>query len=90
MEILVRGIDHKVRPVLFILAAPDQLRIKVTVAALVGHADRAFYLLCQNRLMLGGGDIGAGRLVMLEGLNGQNRLFLGHAVSFRLIGLNLQ
>ena len=33
--------DDEIGPVLLILAAPDELRIEVAVAALVGHADGA-------------------------------------------------
>jgi hypothetical protein len=42
-----RRVHHETRPVLLVLAAPDQLRVEVAVAALVGHADGAlrFFLL---------------------------------------------
>ena len=32
---------NQIGPVLFVLAAPDQLRVEIAVAALIGHADRA-------------------------------------------------
>ena len=40
LDVERRGVDDEVAPVLLILAAPDELRIEVAVAALVGHADR--------------------------------------------------
>ena len=35
-----RRLNHEIRPVLRILAAPDQLRIEIAIAALVGNFDR--------------------------------------------------
>ena len=46
--------DDQVAPVLHILAAPDQLRVQVAVAALVGHTQRLLLLLVEHRLVFGG------------------------------------
>ena len=45
--------DDEIGPVLLVLAAPDELRVEVGVAALVGHPDRVADLLVQNGLVLG-------------------------------------
>jgi hypothetical protein len=39
LDVERRGVHDQVGPVLLILAAPDQLRVQVAVAALIGHAD---------------------------------------------------
>jgi hypothetical protein len=41
---------HQIGPVLLVLAAPDQLRVQVAVAALVCDADRALLLLLHHGL----------------------------------------
>jgi len=61
-----RGVDDKVAPVLLVLAAPDELRIEVAVAALVGHAHRILLFLLQDGLVFGGGDVLPLGLVVLE------------------------
>lgn len=52
MDVQRRGGDDEVRPVLLILAAPDQLRIEITVAPLVSEPDRALLLLPHDGLEL--------------------------------------
>ena len=46
LDIERRSVDDEVAPILLILAAPDELRIEVAVAPLVGHADRVFSFFC--------------------------------------------
>ena len=70
LDVERRRVDDEVAPVLLVLAAPDELRVEVAVAALVGHADRALLLLLQHRLVFGGRDVLARRLVVLERLDG--------------------
>ena len=76
LDVQWRGLDHQVGPVLFVLAAPDQLGVQVAVAALVGNPDRALLILAHHRLVFGRGDILARRLVMGEGFNGFGTLFV--------------
>ena len=45
LDVERRRVDDEVAPVLLILAAPDELRVEVAVAALVGDADRGLLLL---------------------------------------------
>jgi hypothetical protein len=48
LDVERRGVDDEVRPVLLILAAPDQLRVQVAVAPLVGHAHRGSAAPCSS------------------------------------------
>ena len=70
----------EVGPVALVLAAPDELRVEVAVAqvlllleagdaALVAHFDRALVLCSHHRLVLGGRDVPARRLLVGEGLD---------------------
>ena len=52
LDVERRRVHHQVRPVGIVLAAPDQLRVKVTVAPLVGEADRRALVVRKNRLKL--------------------------------------
>ena len=70
LDVERRGVDDEVAPVLLILAAPDELRIEVAVAALVGHADRVLLVLLHHRLVFGGGDVLPRGLVVLERFDG--------------------
>ena len=63
--------DDEVAPVLLVLAAPDELRIEVAVAALVGDANRALLLLLAAPTdTRPSGCSSACRLVVREGLDG--------------------
>ena len=57
---------NQVGPVLLVLAAPDQLRIEVAIAALIGNADRRPFLVAHHGLVLGGGNVLARSLVVGE------------------------
>ena len=57
LDVERRGVDDEVAPVLLILAAPDELRVEVAVAALVGDADGRFVLLLHDGLIFGRGDV---------------------------------
>jgi hypothetical protein len=48
LDVERRRVYHEIGPVLLILAAPDQLRVQVTVAALVGHEDGALCFLLHD------------------------------------------
>ena len=80
LDVERRGVDDQVGPVLLILAAPDELRIEIAVAALVGDADRVLLVLLHHRLVFGGGDVLARGLVVLERFDGlAGGLLLGHS-----------
>ena len=79
LDVERRGVDDEIAPVLLILAAPDELRIEVAVAALIGHADRALLILLQHGLIFGRRDVLPLRLVVLERFDGLGGgLFFGH------------
>ena len=84
LDVERRRVHHEVGPVLLILAAPDQLRVQVAVAALVGHADGALLLLLHHRLIFGGGDVLAPGLLVRERFDGLRALFfVAIAIVFR-------
>ena len=62
-----RRLDHEVRPVLLVLAAPDKLRVEIAVAAFVLDLDRAPVTLRHHRFVLGRRDVPARRLLVGEG-----------------------
>src|SRR5438094_1316554 len=74
-------LDDEVAPVLLVLAAPDELRIEIAVAPLVGGTPRFLRLLLNDGLVLRGRDVLALRLLVLEGLDplaGRWLRFSGH------------
>ena len=87
LDIERRRRDDQVRPVLLILAAPDQLRIKIAIAALIGQPDRRLVLRRHHRLQLRRGNILARGAGVFERLN--RKRGLGHqadSISFRWWG----
>ena len=70
LDVERRRVDHEVRDVLLVLAAPHKLRVQVTVAPLVCQPYRVLLLLAHQRLVLGGGQVPACGLVVGEGLDG--------------------
>ncbi len=82
LDVERRRMDHQIGPVLLVLAAPDELRVEVAVAALVGHADRALLLLLHHRLEFGRGNVLALGLVVLERLDGLAAAFGFLAMDF--------
>ena len=60
---------NEVGPVLHVFAAPDELRVEVAVAALVGHLDRALIGLVHHGLVFGRGNVGALRFLVGERLD---------------------
>jgi len=62
--------DNEIAPVLFVLAAPDKLGVKVTVATLICNPDRVLLILLHHRLVFGSWNILTGIRVMLESLDG--------------------
>jgi len=75
------GMDDEVGPVLLVLAAPDQLRIQVPIAPLVGHAHGGLLVLAQDRFEFGRRDVLARGVVVDEGLDGERGgrgLLTGH------------
>ena len=53
----------------YILASPDELRVKIAVTPFVSHLDGAAVILFQHGLILRRGDVLAGRLVVFEGFD---------------------
>src|SRR5712691_9275938 len=79
LDVERRGVDDEVAPILLVLAAPDELRVQVAVAPLVGQAHRVPRLLLEHRLVLGGRDVLARGLVVAEGFDGSGGCgFSGH------------
>jgi hypothetical protein len=48
LDVERRCLDHQVRPVLFVLAAPDKLGIQVAIAAFIGYANGTSALPCTS------------------------------------------
>jgi len=57
LDVERRCLDHQIRPVFLVLAPPDELRVKVAVAALVSHPNGALFFLEHHRLVFGSGDV---------------------------------
>src|ERR1700683_5579509 len=66
LDIDRRRMRNQIRPVLLVFTAPDQLRVQVTVPALVCNPDGALMLLLQHGLELGGRNIFARSLFVGE------------------------
>ena len=62
-----RRLHHQIRPVLMVLAAPDELRVEVAVTPLIGDLDGIAVVLRQHCLVLSRGDIGAFGLAVRDG-----------------------
>src|SRR6266699_2404183 len=78
LDVERRSVNNEVAPVLFILAAPDELGIEVGVAR-VADLFRGLLLLFQHGLKLRRWDVLSLSLVMLERLDGLSGSgFLGH------------
>ena len=69
LDVERRRLHDEVGEVLLVLAAPDELRVEVAVAARVGHLDGAAVVVLQRGAVLGGGDVGPLRLVVDERLD---------------------
>ena len=69
LDVERRRLNDEVGEILLVLAAPDELRVEVAVAARVGHLDGAAVVVLQRRAVLGGGDVGPLRLVVDERLD---------------------
>src|SRR5437867_7153754 len=67
LDVQWRSMHDEVAPVLLVLAAPDELRVEVTVTPFIRDTNRALCFLLHHRLIFGGGDILAPRFVVLEG-----------------------
>ena len=82
LDIKRRGMNDEVGPILFVLAAPDELGIKVLIPAAVSHADRGLLVVFHHRLILHGRDILASALGVLDRFDGFLECgFLGHGES---------
>src|SRR5690349_21265827 len=64
-----RRVRYQIGPILLVLASPDQLRVQVAVAALIGYADWALLPLVHHGLEFGGGNILSRSLLMSECFN---------------------
>ena len=69
LDVQGRRLNDEVRPVLGVLAAPDELRVEVAVAPLVGHLDGVQLLVPHDRLILRGGDVLAVLALVGQGLD---------------------
>ena len=76
-----RRLHHQVRPVLPVLAAPDELRVQVAVSAFVRNLDRTSVVLCHHGFVLRGGDVLAGGCVVNKHFNAPGCSSLGHCVT---------
>ena len=87
LDVERRSMYDEIAPVLLILAAPDKLRIKITVTPLVRHAYRVLLVLLHHRLIFSGGNILACRFVVLEGYDGLGVLLLAIALKWEELGI---
>ena len=67
--------NDQVRPILLVLAAPNQLRIEITVATFIGYPDGVLLILTHDRLVFSGRDVLARGFVVFEGFNAE---FVGY------------
>ena len=94
LDVQGRHVDHQVGEVLLVLAAPHQLGIQVAVATLVGFLEERFLLLAHHGLVLGGGDVGAGVILVAQGFHGGFTAAVpgpsgaGHALFSPVAGVN--
>src|SRR5439155_14094891 len=80
LDVERRGVDDEVAPVLFILPAPNELGVEITVAALVGNTNGMLLLLLNDRLKFRGRDVFPLVGVVDERFDGLGPGgFLGHA-----------
>lgn len=54
LNIQWRRMNDQVRPILLIFAAPNQLRIEITVAAFISYSDGVLLILTHDRLIFNG------------------------------------
>ena len=69
LDVERRCVDDELGPVLQVFAAPDQLRVEVAVAPLVGDLQRALLLLLHQRLVLGAGQVPAAGVLVPDRLH---------------------
>ena len=69
LDVERRRVDDEVGPVLLVLAAPDQLRVQIAVAAFVGDAEGGLIVFLHQRLMLGAGKVFASGYGVGEGFD---------------------
>ena len=62
---------NEVRPVLLVFAAPDKLRVEVTVATVISNTNRALFIFFHDRLMFGCWNIFACCLIVPDGFDFQ-------------------
>ena len=70
LDVERRRLDHEIGGILLVLAAPDELRVEVAVAALIGNTDRRLVLIRNDGVELRRRDVAPRRLVVDEGLDG--------------------
>jgi hypothetical protein len=54
LDIKRRSLNDQVGPILFVLTAPNELRVEIAIAPLIRDADRGLFLIAHHRLKLGG------------------------------------
>ena len=84
LDVERRRLDDEIGGVLLVLAAPDELRVEVAVAPLVGHADRRLVFFRHDGVVFRRRDIAPRRLSMRERLDGFGLLICSpcHLVPF--------
>jgi len=87
LDIEGRRLHHQVRPVLYVLAAPDQLRVQIPVAPLIGNPQGCQFIIPHHGLKFGSGDILAACLIMGDGVNAFGRFcfLFCHTCTFELV-----
>ena len=93
LDIQGRGMNHQIRPILPILAPPDQLGVKIRISSFffliqthaspgIGNLDRDLKLFFHYRLIFSRGNVFACGILVGQGFYGFQRcFFLGHYLS---------
>jgi hypothetical protein len=92
LDVERRRVYHQLTPILLVLAAPDELRIEISVAhhlflfepahtSILSDFDGLILLLLQNGLVFGSRNIFSFRFVVLERFNSLLWRCLGHGTS---------
>ena len=96
LDVEGRGMDDEVRPVLLVLAAPDELGVEVPVAAglfvgkpggasFIGDPDRGLLLLAHDGVEFGRGDVLAPGLLVGDRFYGLLAVLVGHGLSYVIL-----
>ena len=89
LDIERRRRHNQIGPVLFVLAAPNQLRVQIAVTALVGHSNRCLLVRPHHRLIFSRRNVLARCFVVRQRLDCLRWFFFGHFRHLRSPMLNL-